>query len=57
MNIICTKCGSDRVSVKMPDYGDHATRTMDEVSMVTAMPAIYKMTTLVCEYCGYSVSS
>jgi predicted nucleic-acid-binding Zn-ribbon protein len=55
MSIICTKCKSKNVHIKSEPIEETDT-TIDNMVGIKAVPAIYKMTTWVCEDCGYEVT-
>lgn len=56
----CTKCHSTEVYLAPdePEKKESTTKTMDEFvkDISTPVPLVYKMKTLRCRKCGYSVS-
>lgn len=52
----CDKCGSDKVVVVSPKVEEPKLIKMTEMSAVMVVPAIYKITTLKCEDCGFKHS-
>lgn len=53
MEIICTKCKSDKVYIV--DNNKEETKTIDEMVGEQVQNLVYKMTTWKCKDCGYEV--
>lgn len=53
----CPKCNSKNIFVKQDEkIKEDKEISMDDFDSIQVVPLIYKMTTLVCEECGYEVS-